>query len=253
MPFQGWAVVPAYNRIVLEKIKGQTLLAIAISKFEGEKNIRRVVVGTDSPDISKEAVRAGATLPAKVFVKKTSNDLRDNCFDIIDCFVEENLHRIHRWDLPETLVAIDPFHPFVMVNTVNDIVQDLRDNWSTYPVIEVLPGLVQTIGCMMGHWYSPKGIRPHENYREWERWSRETYTVGIVPISVAAEAFRVDSTEAVKTVDAMSRGRAFQFNLAMDYSTMYVPSGKSWGAFTPLDADFVYDAAHDRRVIRPRK
>lgn len=250
-----WMVIPAFDRGVLERVGGKTLLEIAVRNSETGRSpsFRYVFVATHDEQIAGEARRLGADLPRRVLMDRPEDeDLRSRSFHAVDFLSRENDSRIWRWGVPEWFVSIDPFFPCQSYVTIKDIYDGCRSSTMAVPVIDVFPGLVMPVWSVFGHRYGPPGTRPHEDYERFLTWNDgENFTVEMVRVGSMAETLDCRDRQVQSNFNNLLLNRAFRLPITIGAETCYVPTGtKSWGALIPKDADFVYDARHDVRLYK---
>lgn len=249
-----WAVVTAFDRGVLEKIKGRTLLDIAIGMVSSRKPaFGHVYVATHDVTVAAVAKRLNAGLPRRVVipVPVEPRNQRGSSFHAVDFIVEEGVRRGYATNAPKTIVSIDPFYPFTSFPTLEGVYDGALRCTMSIPVVDVVQGLVMPIWSVFGHSYSPPGTRPHEDYNQFlTHTGHKTFTVQMVRVQSLSETVSCRDGHVLNSFNSLVKNRAFRLSLDIGCETLYVPAGKTWGCYLPVDADFVYDAAHDVRVFR---
>lgn len=249
-----WGIVPAFDRLVLERIRGTTLLETAINSFHVGKQpvFKYVIVGTSDEVVAGAAQKYGAVLPRRLLINEPiGDDHRARTFCVADFVSQESQQRIYRWERPDAVVSIDPFFPFQSYPTIESVYAGCRKDTMSIPVVDVYPGLVKPVWCVFGHVYAPPGCRPHEDYEGFTNWSGgKPFTVNMVRITALSETFDVHDEVMRHNANNLLVNRSFRFSIALGADECYVPVKTSWGAYIPTDANFYYDAAHDVRVLR---
>lgn len=110
----------------LIKIKGKTLLSLAVSKAISSKLFSKVIVSTDSKKYANEAIKAGAEIlelrPKKLSGSKTT--LAMVLKDILEKFNQKGL-------IYENIISIQPTSPFTEIKTLKKIVSIFFKNKAT--------------------------------------------------------------------------------------------------------------------------
>jgi hypothetical protein len=249
-----WAIINAFDIGVLEKIKGRSLLDIAIGNVSGGKpTFGHIYVATDDETVANEAKRLEAELPRRIFIKKPGGtaSLRESAFHSADVIVQDGAWRSYRRSIPKIIVSIDPFYPFTSFTTLEDIYVGATRCTFAIPVIDVVQGLVMPVWSIFGHRYSPPGTRPHENYEQFLcHTGGKPFTVEMVRVQSLSETSSCRDSRMLHNLNNITKNRSFRLVLDIGCETLYVPNGQTWGAYLPTDADFRYDVAHDVRIFR---
>jgi hypothetical protein len=240
-----WAIIRGDDPVILERLNGVTFLENAVGKFSGDRHIRRRFILSGVDEVIKKATKLGCDHSWAGFEEaKGVVSQRQRPYTYVRGILAGRGAR--QYGKVERVIVYDPLYPFIYAPTIEDAMDGLCTDDAAVPVLDVVPGLVMPIAGFAAHRFY--GTMPWENHSEWRRQSGHEWTLKLIRVRSVSESYHAASPDARRTAEAISRGRAFDFTVSVPYDRLYVPSGKSWGAYIPVDANFRYLAEHDVRV-----